>query len=185
MLETPKTLSTLGDNERGKDLTVGGQSAGKDKMNTDLAWLAGIWEGEGSILLYSRPVNENRMQITPSVTVTNTDVVIMNKVRKIVESLGCNFSWREYRPKGKASYKLCYRLSSSHAENIKKFLEAVLPYMHGEKKAYGETLLSFVTKRLEKAKDHKGGLKHLPYDQDDYAFVRSSTTTRETSPELA
>lgn len=150
-------------------------------QDTDLAWLAGIWEGEGSILLYSRPVNDKRIQITPSVTMSNTDVFIVNKCRKIIDSLGCNFSWREYKPKGKDSYKVCYRLTSNNAENIKLFLESILPYMHGAKKAYGETLLTFVSRRLDKAKNQVGGVRHLPYDEEDYEFVRSSTTTRETS----
>lgn len=143
----------------------------------DLAWLAGIWEGEGSILLYSRPVNNTRLQISPSLEVSNTDIHIMNDVRKILEEMGCNFSWRQYRPK--KGTKDCYKLSSSHAGHIKTFLDNVLPFIRGEKKAYGETLLSFVSRRLEKAKDQKGGLKHLPYDEEDYAFIRSSTTTRE------
>lgn len=146
-------------------------------LTTDLAWLAGIWEGEGSVLLYSRPVNEKRLQIIPSVTVSNTDIHIMNSVRKILEEMGLQFSWREYMPK--KGTRQCYRLTSSHAGNIKVFLEHVLPYMVGEKKAYGDTLLAFVTRRVEKAKNQKGGLKHLPYDEEDYEFVRSSTTTRE------
>lgn len=148
-------------------------------QDTDLAWLAGIWEGEGSILLYSRPVNDKRIQITPCVTMTNTDVAIVNKARKIIEEMGCNFSWREYKPKGKESYKVCYKINSAHAGNIKIFLENILPFMHGEKKAYGETLLAFVSRRVEKSKEQKGGLKHLAYDDEDYEFIRSSTTTRE------
>jgi hypothetical protein len=150
-------------------------------QDTDLAWLAGIWDGEGSILLYSRPVNDNRIQITPSVTMTNTDVAIVNKARKIIEEMGCSFSWREYKPKGKDSYKTCFKISSAHAGNIKIFLEHILPFLVGEKKAYGETLLAFVSRRFEKAKNQLGGLKHLPYDSEDYEFIRSSTTTRETS----
>jgi len=143
----------------------------------DLAWLAGIWEVEGSILLYSRPVNSQRIQITPSVTVGNTDIHIINNVRRILEEMGCNFSWREYQPKG--GTRMFYKLTSGHAVNIKTFLEHVLPYMVGEKKAYGDTLLAFVSRRVEKGKDQKGGLKHLPYDEEDYEFIRSSTTTRE------
>lgn len=149
-------------------------------QDTDLAWLAGIWEGEGSILLYSRPVNDKRIQITPLVTVTNTDVGIVNKARKIVEEMGCNFSWREYKPKGKASYLQCYKLSSAHAGNIKIFLEHILPYMVGAKKAYGETLLAFVSRRVEKAREQNVVLKHLKYDNEDYEFLRSSTTARVT-----
>lgn len=180
MLETPKTLRTLSDNRKGQEPTVVGQSAGKGNMqDTDLAWLAGIWEGEGSILLYSRPKSNNTIQITPNVTMTNTDVSIVNKARKIIEEMGCNFSWREYTPKGKDSYKKCFKISSAHAGNIQIFLEHILPFMYGLKKAYGETLLAFVSRRVEKAKNQKGGIKHLRYDEEDYEFLRSSTTTRE------
>lgn len=144
----------------------------------DLAWLAGIWEGEGSILLYSRPVNDKRIQITPCVTMSNSDIVIVNECRKIIEQMGCNFSWREYKPKGKDTYKICYRISSAHYMNIKLFLECITPYLRGAKKAYAETLLAFVTRRSEKSKTQLGGLKHLPYDEEDYEFIRSSETTR-------
>lgn len=129
-------------------------------------------------MLYSRPVNDKRIQITPAVEVGNTDLHIMNKVRAILEEMGCNFSWQEYRPKGKKTYKYFYKLRSQHAGHIKVFLENLLPFMIGSKKAYGETLLSFVSRRLEKAKGRP--LKHTPYDEEDIEFVRSSTTTRET-----
>lgn len=143
---------------------------------TDLAWLAGLWEGEGSVMLYSRPVNEKRIQITPSLEITNTDVVIMNRVRKILEELGCNFSWIERKPR-KANHKLAYTLRTQNAFYIKNVLEAIMPFMVGQKLAYGETLLSFVSRRIEKSKEK--GLKHTNYDEEDYEFVRSSTTTRE------
>lgn len=148
-------------------------------QDTDLAWLAGIWEGEGSILLYSRPVNDKRIQITPSVTVSNTDIHIMNRVRSIIEEMGCTFSWRQYRPKN--GTRDCYRYTSCHYKYIKIFLEHTLPFMVGEKKAYGETLLAFVTRRQQKADVQGKMLKHLPYDEEDYEFIRSSTTTREAS----
>ena len=89
----------------------------------DLAWLAGIWEGEGSILLYSRTHKDNRTQIIPSLEVSNTDVHIMNNVRRITTEMGCNFSWREYMPK-KGRRKV-YKLETSHAHQIKIFLELV------------------------------------------------------------
>ena len=146
----------------------------------DLAWLAGIWEGEGSILLYSRQFPDTgRLQICPSLEVSNTDIHIINEVRKILEEMGCNFNWRQYRPK--KGTKDCYRLSSGHAGHIETFLNYVLPFIRGEKKAYGETLLAFVKRRNEKVRGQKGGLKHLPYDEEDYEFIRSSTTKREES----
>ena len=149
-------------------------------QETDLAWLGGIWDGEGSILLYSRPVNDKRIQITPCVTMENTDIAIVNKARKVLDEIGCNFAYREYAPKN-VKHKRRHRLSSQHAKNIKIFLEHTLPYLHSVKKHYGETLLAFVSRRLEKSETSGKVLKHLPYDEEDYEFIRSSTTTRETS----
>jgi hypothetical protein len=170
----------LSKNLKGQKATELGQSAGKDNtMNdTDRAWLAGIWEGEGSVMLYSRPVRDNKLQITPAMEVGNTDLHIVNKIRKLLEDMGCFYSFYERMPK-KGTRKF-YHIRTQNAYYIKTTLENILPFMVGEKKAYGETLLSFVTKRIEKSKDVKGGLKHTPYDEDDYDFVRSSTTTRET-----
>lgn len=145
--------------------------------DTDLAWLAGIWEGEGSILLYSRPVNEKRIQITPAVSMGNTDIHIINNARAIINQMGINFNFQEKFPK--KGTRMFYTLVSAHYRNIKVFLEHVLPFMIGEKKAYGETLLAFVTRRCEKAENYKGNLKRLPYDEEDYEFLRSSTTKRE------
>lgn len=145
---------------------------------TDLAWLAGIWEGEGSILLYSRPVTDTRIQITPALEVTNTDIHIVNECRRILEEMGCNFSYMERKPK-KTQHKLAFSLRTQNARYIKTFLELTLKYMVGTKKAYGETLLSFVSRRVEKALKANKDLKHLHYDQEDYEFIRSSTTTRE------
>lgn len=147
-------------------------------QDTDLAWLAGIWEGEGSILLYPRVVNENKTSIVPSLEVSNTDVFIMNRVRKLLEEIGCNFSWRQYRPK--KGTRDCYRLASRNAFYIQLVLEKLNPFMYGEKKALGETLLAFVTRRAEKARLQNKDLKHFPYDDEDLSYVRSSTTTRET-----
>ena len=56
----------------------------------------------------------------------------------------------------------------------------MLPYLIGYKKAYGEILLVFVTRRLEKSQEQNKPLKYLYYDDEDYEFVRSSETTRKT-----
>lgn len=163
----------------GKDDSNRGQSAGKDIVkDTNLSWLAGIWEGEGSILLYSRPVNEKRIQITPALEITNTDIHIINECRRLLEELNCNFSYMERRSK-KTQHKITYTLRTQNAVYIKNVLENILPYMIGVKKAYGETLLSFVKRRLEKCKEQNKTLKQLNYDEEDFEFVRSSTTTRE------
>lgn len=141
-----------------------------------LAWLAGIWDGEGSILLTKRDVKNERVQITPNVYVGNTDIAIMNEVSKLLELMGCNFHWQE---KNLKSGKVFFVLQSTNLSTIKRFLEQVNPYLIGTKRHYGERTLKYVSSRIDKA-DKKGiQLKHLPYDDEDLSFVCSSTTTRE------
>lgn len=150
-------------------------------QDTDAAWLAGMWEGEGSILLYSRPQQKGRTQITPSLEITNTDIHIMNHIRKLLEDLGCSYSWQEPKTR-KKHHKQAYSLRTQNAKYIKLTLEAILPFMVGEKLAKGETLLAFVTRRIEKVNEttHKS-FKHTPYDEDDHKlieYLRSSETVR-------
>ena len=148
--------------------------------DTDLAWLAGIWDGEGSISLFTHKEKNGLTKLCPTCVVINTDIHIINKVRDILEQLDCHFVLHEYRPKNK-DHKTQWRLTTRNMNYIKTFLTAILPYLVGEKKAKGEILLSYVSQRLDKLeKRNYNGT--TPYDQEDwdhYTAIRSSTTTRE------
>lgn len=148
-------------------------------LDTDLAWLGGIWDGEGSICLFQHK-SEYENKIKPIIVVVNTDLSILNKIRKILEEIGCKFVLTE-RKKIKAHHKLTYTFSTSNSKYIKLFLENVLPHIHGEKQAKGEILLAYISQRMDKMEriPSKGS---TPYDDKDWAYLeqfRSSSTTRE------
>lgn len=153
-------------------------------LNTDLAWLAGIWDGEGSIALFTHKEKNGSIKICPTVCVVNTDISIINKVRKILEELGCNFVLQETQPKN-SRHSIKWTLTTRNQKYIILFLEAVIPYLYSIKRQKAEILLDYTTRRVEKTKRILHGT--TPYDKEDWSSfhqfqqIRSSQTTRETT----
>lgn len=152
-------------------------------QDTDLAWLGGIWDGEGSIALFSHKEKNGSTKICPTVNVLNTDIAIINKVRKLLEELGCNFVLQERRPKN-SRHATQWILITRNQKYIVTFLKAVLPYLHSIKRQKAEILLEYTERRLGKIQclPSKGS---TPYDEEDwdsfnkFQDIRSSQTTRE------
>lgn len=158
--------------------------------DTDLAWLAGFWDGEGSITLFTHQEKNGMKKICPSVSVVNTDIGMINKTRKILEGLGCNFNLSERQPKNSRHSKV-YILQTRNMNHIIKFLSATTMYLSGEKRERAEILLDYCVRRAVKLErlPSKGS---TPYDDQDWADLesfnsmpfrrsnnRSSQTTRE------
>lgn len=164
-----------------------GQSAGKKfsiyMTDTDLAWLGGIWDGEGSIALFTHIERNGSTKICPTVCVVNTDIAIINKVRKLLEGIGCNFQLQEYKPKN-VRHNVRWDLTTRNQKHIITFIKAVMPYLFSIKRQKAEILLDYCERRSEKTKrlPSKGS---TPYDDDDWSTfnkfqeIRSSQTTRE------
>ena len=158
--------------------------------DTDLAWLAGFWDGEGTITLFTHSEKNGSRKIKTIVCVVNTDLGMISKARKILEELGCGFHMTERRP-ARRNHSTAWILQTNRQENIIKFLTAVLPYLSGEKKERGEILLNYCLKRNSMVQrfPSKGS---TPYSEEDWDALdafnkmgfkrsnnRSSTTTRE------
>lgn len=158
--------------------------------DTDLAWLGGMWEGEGTISIFTHTEKTGNEKICPHVSVVNTDIGLINKMRKILEELGCNFVLHERRPKN-SRHSTAWILTTRNMKYIIIFLEAVLPYLYGEKAPKAEIVLDYCKRRSEKIQrtPSKGT---TPYDGEDWAAIehfrsnntrmtnnRSSSTTRE------
>lgn len=159
--------------------------------DTDLAWLGGIWDGEGSIALFTHTEKTGNQKICPSVSVVNTDIHIINKVRKILEELECSFVLQERAPKN-SRHKQQYILTSRNTKYIIKFLESMIPFIFSDKRPKAEILLDYCKRRSEKMErlPSKGS---TPYSEEDWDTLakfkavnkvtsnnsRSSQTTRE------
>lgn len=149
-------------------------------QDTDLAWLAGIWDGEGTITMFTHREKTGNTKLCPVVCIVNTDIHIINKVRSILEELNCFFSLQERKPL-KSHYKQQWSFITRNMKYIKILLENINPFLVGEKKAKGEILLSYVKQRMDKMErlPSKGSTPYDKIDWDHFTEIRSSQTTRE------
>ena len=147
---------------------------------TDLAWLAGIWDGEGSIVLFSNQEKDGTKKIKPVCVVVNTDISIINEIQRILVGIECNFVIHERKPKNR-KHNVCWAVSTSNMLYLKRFLDQVSPYLKGLKKSRADILSRYVNQRLLKVDKRKFN-GTTPYDDKDWSFIdefRSSETTRE------
>lgn len=100
---------------------------------TDLAWLAGIIDGEGSICLSKLHSNTTR---TVVVSVANTDLEILNRCQSIAGK-GCRVNVKKYKDHHTQAYD--WRVTSDNALSL---LRSILPYLtHSVKVARANLLL--------------------------------------------
>lgn len=131
----------------------------KKILDIDLAWLAGIIEGEGwvSLILYKnrQAKGHHTPNFTTNIGMVNCDKAITNKVKFLFDMLGIT-----YRIQHRKAYigsdgrprKEKIEISVISHKNIRPLAEAILPFMVGEKKERLNKLLEFLDIRKAKPK---------------------------------
>lgn len=144
----------------------------------DRAWLAGIWDGEGSISLFRNEEKNGSIKIKPVVNFVNTDLGIINEALRILSEADCSvYIVNRNQSRKNSNHQDVVEVKCSTIVGIKKILELIAPYLRGVKKHKAEILLRYCTRREEKFS--KGD---RTYDEDDFkdlSEIRSSQTTRE------
>jgi len=135
-------------------------------MEIQLSWLAGLWDGEGSITIFRQREKNGSVKLKPCLVLTNTDENIINHAVKILDSYEIKFHVIDYtRPR----CKRVYQLTTSKLENLNKFCEILTPYLVG-KKAQAELLKRYVDSRIERIKI-AGNNKHaVKYNEEELAL---------------
>lgn len=156
--------------------------------DTELAWLGGIIDGEGSVIIFSHTEKNGSRKICPSVSIVNTDLGIINKARKILEELGLSFVLQDRsRYKQKKHYKDQYALISRNQKYITTLLLHITPYLFSNKRQAAELVRDYCVQRQNKVEriPNKGT---TPYDEKDWEYLenyqkkfRSPETIREAS----
>lgn len=116
---------------------------------TDVAWLAGIVDGEGHIGLSYNNQKRGIMTCRFDVQIVNTDYELIDKVVSIVRKMGINPHIRE-RVHKKSSWATNKIVTISRLPNIEKFLDALLEYLTGVKKEKAKLMLALLRSRLAK-----------------------------------
>jgi intein/homing endonuclease len=139
-------------------------------INIQLAWLAGIIEGEGCFSLVTAG-RYNFFQI--AITITNTDLLLLNECINILSSIGIN-ARLTYRSKKIINRKPRYDVVLNGFENMKKFIDIILPFMKSSKKAQAELMGNFLERRIKLMHIHSGkSHRRIKYDDVDMSYLEA------------
>jgi len=153
----------------------------------DLGWLAGIIDGEGSVLLFLGVRGAKLNNCSPQVIVGNTEKIMIERIAAICSGLGvgCYISQRQPRdsqpgPLGitrKTAYKTLYVASVVGFRRVAALLDRVNPYLVTSKKERGELILRFIRQRLAKLAIAKPDGPGRPgkFDLDDMRLIHQIT----------
>lgn len=156
---------------------------------TDLAWLAGIIDGEGTISFGVSTRHGGRLCIVPLITVVNSDEAILRETSRILNVLVADAGTvdRQNHRTGVASFKgtkACYaiRVASSAAEPV---LLAVMPYLVCQyKRTAAEAVLAFIKYRRENLlqRDKRGRVTRVGYPKHLVELVASVRSHKSAKP---
>ena len=107
----------------------------------DLAWLAGILDGEGALSVDLK-LREGRNYLMPKVRIYNTDVRMIRKTARIYVELGVVFFYN-LNKKRKEHYKDQLGICVTSQGSCLKLLEAVKPYL-ANKQDIAQTIINVV-----------------------------------------
>lgn len=149
----------------------------------ELAYLAGVWDGEGSIQL-ARNGSADKYQAR--IKMTNTGTLLIQRVVEILDRMGVPSFVNVSNPKGNnGNNKTAYNVVISSRDAMIRFCEVVSPYLV-DKKPHAFLMLRYLESR-------KRSGKRSPYSGDERAAFDAlkslngrgaSTTARATAERL-
>lgn len=170
-----------------------------DNQQETLNYIAGIFEGEGSIILSKVNCKQKFIQYRGIIQFTNTEPEICQKYIDFCKDNHFHIHVRRDERKSKPNSKICYQISLTRLEDRIRFLETLIPKFVGKKVDEGKIVLQFLNGRLEKyskqkhrSKDGKfrSGCKSSFDEKDELLYQKyksikgSSTTTRKNPVEF-
>ncbi len=154
------------------------QGVNQQVTNEDWAYLAGLWDGEGSIGISKYKNNKNGgLKNAITLQITNTDEAIINEVTRVMDVMGI---------KGHVGLRMrtkrlpAYQISIRRFESCIILLEKIIPYLKA-KKELAVLVLRYIKKRMAscdmvKLNFTSNGKKTFrefcnPYDEEEQSLV--------------
>lgn len=179
-------------------MAVHGDNQQATPSESEIAWLAGLIEGDGTLAL---TVHERRQhegsnpKISVLIRVYNTDAAIITKCVDILLRMGVGHYVEErdmkpmLKPDGEGTY---HSPDPMLAVNVKKFADALVflsrirPWLFGDKAPRADLILKFLARRLARIEKEGNGNTRLPYHRDDLCTAREfyALTRKGKSPTL-
>jgi hypothetical protein len=151
----------------------------------DLGWVAGIIDGEGTVVLYigacKRTKRDNGLNnVSPQVIMANTDKNMVDRYADILKGIGVGVHVTMRQPRGptgvllnqkkrRSPYKVLYVASTVGYLRVKKLLDAVGHKLVTDKREKALLILDFINQRLSKKGD---GGRYPVFDHDDLILIR-------------
>jgi len=142
MLEHPKAHHYYQGNNM-SDETMGNQ---QEVSEIELAWLAGMLNGDGCFSLTFRSRN-GKLKCDMSLTITQCDPGVIDKADELFNKIGITPGISEYAASG-AGVRTKWNLRISKMAHIHRVIEAIIPYMIGEKAAQANLMKRYLDRRL-------------------------------------
>jgi hypothetical protein len=121
-----------------------------NQQETFKAYIAGLFEGEGSIHMGKLLVNKSKtVSYRANANFTNTEPEICDAFVRYLKERDLHYHLETEKRKDGKNRKVCYKISLTRVGDRKRFVEELLPYFVGKKRREGEILIRFCEKRLE------------------------------------
>ena len=127
-------------------------------QETLIAYTAGLFEGEGSVMLSKINYKQKFIQYRAAIQFTNTEPELCQVFIDTCKKLDIHLHIHTDIRKNKPNSKTCYQISITRLEDRVKFIEFFSPLMHGKKRREMDIVLKFSKRRLELYKTFK--MKH-------------------------
>jgi len=150
--------------ERPKDETMGNQ------QETDIAWLAGIFDGEGSITvtLNGATKHPNQNARKTAMTIANSDERIILRSVQILESIGIRPYVGCLEPASHQRLKR-WRIAIAKRADIQRLTELLIPQLTA-KKEQAILLNRYVSSRIDREEKNGARLTRQPISVDESSW---------------
>ena len=100
--------------------------------DVDLAWLAGIIDGEGCFSIFINNRNDAmNSSISASLTITNSNCLLLNRCKEILDALEVKYYYHD--PKnGHQQGRRVMRVKVKNYSSLKCLIELLLPFLVGK-----------------------------------------------------
>lgn len=151
------------------DNTIGNQQV----TQTQLAWLAGIWDGDGHFSIRrTAQGNKKAPQYSPRIGICSADPITLTEIRRILDVLNIGYYFRE---KGQGDYdgskKQVWLVAIETMTNAVKLITAIKPYLIG-KLFQADCILEYCERRIKVADRKKVNNNQRKYTEREFELVR-------------
>jgi hypothetical protein len=130
-----------------------------------IAWLAGLFDGEGSIGIYDRIARGKYTTWSMRLTLTNTNVVMLDHTKALLDKLGLAYYVQENQKHGNENWRPRWQMLFTGFSRCWFFLKLIRPHLVGKAKE-ADLALEFLDSRMNTP------TASTPYSERDMEIIQ-------------